>query len=112
MVQHQNLKSDSSLGHSEESRWCCSSLQTVLRVAVSLACAGAAVETRRALQGELSLRQAKGTMGKLTHRLITANELEQSSSAASRDHVTSHKDTCKHIHRRRNAYIKNNIRCG
>lgn len=39
------------------------------------------VQTPRALQSELSLRQGEGTMGKLTYRLITANELEQCSSS-------------------------------
>ena len=42
---------------------------------------GGAAWTPRALQGELCLHQAKGTMGKLTCRLITANELEQCSSS-------------------------------
>lgn len=40
---------------------------------------GSVVQTLCALQGELSLQQAEGTMGKLTYRLITANELEQCS---------------------------------
>lgn len=40
---------------------------------------GSVVQTLCALQGELSLQRAEGTMGKLTYRLITANELEQCS---------------------------------
>ena len=59
---------------------------------------GAAVRTPKALQGELCLQQAKWTMGKLTYRLITVNELEQCCSSclpwpANLTHTSTHTST-------------------